>query len=361
MEYRHLGKSGLMVSEIAYGNWITHGDQVEEQAAADCVRAALDEGITTFDTADAYAGGRAEEVLGRALHGVRRESLEIFTKVYWPTGDKPNDRGLSRKHITESLHASLRRLQTDYVDLYQAHRYDYETPIEETMRAFDDLVRAGKVLYIGVSEWRAEEIAAALRVAGELGLDRIVSNQPQYNMLWRVIEPEVVPLCEKEGIGQIVFSPIAQGVLTGKYAPGAAAAGGLPRHRPHGFALHQAAAQRRHAHRGAAAQAAGRRGRALAGSARGGVDAAEPERVRGHRRRHPARTGAGERQGGGGSAGRRADEPDRRGAWRRGHPRPGPDRQPGLAALGQLGAGSQSSGCRLIGPYSVLVSSSSET
>jgi len=220
MEYRHLGKSGLVISEIAYGNWITHGDQVEEQAAADCVRAALDEGITTFDTADVYAGGRAEEVLGRALHGVRRESLEIFTKVYWPMGSGRNDRGLSRKHITESLHASLRRLQTDYVDLYQAHRYDHETPIEETMRAFDDLVRAGKVLYVGVSEWRAEEIAAALRVAGELGLDRIVSNQPQYNMLWRVIEPEVVPLCEKEGIGQIAFSPIAQGVLTGKYLPG---------------------------------------------------------------------------------------------------------------------------------------------
>ena len=209
-----------MVSEIAYGNWITHGDQVEEQAAADCVRAALDEGITTFDTADAYARGRAEEVMGRALHGVRRESIEIFTKVYWPTGEGRNDRGLSRKHIIESAHASLRRLQTDYVDLYQAHRYDYETPIEETMRAFDDLVRAGKVLYIGVSEWRAEEIAAGLRVAAELGLDRIVSNQPQYNMLWRVIEPEIVPLCEKEGVGQIVFSPIAQGVLTGKYEPG---------------------------------------------------------------------------------------------------------------------------------------------
>ena len=222
MEYRHLGKSGLVISEIAYGNWITHGSQVEEQAAADCVRAALDEGITTFDTADGYAGGRAEEVLGRALHGVRRESLEIFTKVYWPVGEGRNDRGLSRKHIIESAHASLRRLQTDYIDLYQAHRYDYETPIEETMRAFDDLVRAGKVLYVGVSEWRAEQIAAALKVADELGLDRIVSNQPQYNMLWRVIEAEVVPLCEKEGIGQIAFSPIAQGVLTGKYAPGAA-------------------------------------------------------------------------------------------------------------------------------------------
>src|SRR5580704_655539 len=222
MEYRHLGKSGLVISEIAYGNWVTHGSQVEEQAAIDCVRAALDEGITTFDTADGYAGGRAEEVLGRALHGVRRESLEIFTKVYWPVGEGRNDRGLSRKHIIESAHASLRRLQTDYIDLYQAHRYDYETPIEETMRAFDDLVRAGKVMYVGVSEWRAEQIAAALRAADELGLDRIVSNQPQYNMLWRVIEAEVVPLCEKEGIGQIVWSPIAQGVLTGKYAPGVA-------------------------------------------------------------------------------------------------------------------------------------------
>ena len=222
MEYRHLGKSGLVISELAYGNWVTHGSQVQEQAAAECVRAALDEGITTFDTADVYAGGRAEEVLGRALAGVRRESLEIFTKVYWPTGEGRNNRGLSRKHITESIHASLRRLQTDYLDLYQAHRYDYETPLEETLRAFDDLVRAGKVLYIGVSEWRADEIAAALTIAGELGLDRIVSNQPQYNMLWRVIEPEVVPLCEREGIGQIVFSPIAQGVLTGKYRPGAA-------------------------------------------------------------------------------------------------------------------------------------------
>ena len=221
MEYRRLGQSGLKISEIAYGNWITHGSQVEEEAAVACVRAALDEGITTFDTADVYAGGRAEEVLGRALHGVRRESIEVFTKLYWPTGDGPNDRGLSRKHVTESLHASLRRLGTDYVDLYQAHRFDHETPIEETMRAFDDLVRAGKVLYVGVSEWRAEEISAALRVADELGLDRIVSNQPQYNMLWRVIEAEVVPLCEKEGLGQIVFSPIAQGVLTGKYLPGA--------------------------------------------------------------------------------------------------------------------------------------------
>ncbi|MGD0935070.1 MAG: aldo/keto reductase family protein [Streptosporangiaceae bacterium] len=220
MEYRHLGKSGLKVSELTYGNWITHGSQVEEDAARSCVAAALDEGITSFDTADVYAGTRAEEVMGRALAGTRRESIEIFTKVYWPTGAGPNDRGLSRKHIIESMNGSLRRLGTDYVDLYQAHRYDHETPLEETLRAFEDLVRQGKALYIGVSEWRAEEIAAALRVAEQMGFDRIVSNQPQYNMLWRVIESEVIPLCEKEGIGQIVFSPIAQGVLTGKYRPG---------------------------------------------------------------------------------------------------------------------------------------------
>jgi aryl-alcohol dehydrogenase-like predicted oxidoreductase len=220
MEYRHLGRSGLNISEIAYGNWITHGSQVAEDAARKCVEAALDEGITTFDTADVYAGTRAEEVLGRALRGVRRESVEIFTKVYWPTGPGPNDRGLSRKHIMESAHASLRRLQTDYLDMYQAHRYDHAAPLEETLRAFDDLVRQGKVLDIGVSEWRAEEIASALRIAGEAGLDRIISNQPQYNMIWRVIESEVIPLCEKEGIGQIVWSPIAQGALTGKYLPG---------------------------------------------------------------------------------------------------------------------------------------------
>jgi aryl-alcohol dehydrogenase-like predicted oxidoreductase len=220
MEFRSLGRSGLKVSEISYGNWLTHGSQVEEDAARACVQAALDEGITTFDTADTYAGTRAEEVLGRALEGQRREGLEIFTKVYWPTGPGPNDRGLSRKHITESLHGSLRRLRTDYVDLYQAHRYDYETPLEETLRAFDDLVRQGKVLYVGVSEWRADQIERALKIADEMGFDRIVSNQPQYSMLWRVIEGEIVPLCEREGVGQIVWSPIAQGMLTGKYPPG---------------------------------------------------------------------------------------------------------------------------------------------
>ncbi|MEV4168961.1 aldo/keto reductase family protein [Nonomuraea sp. NPDC049709] len=220
MEFRHLGRSGLMVSEISYGNWLTHGSQVEEDAAKQCVQAALDEGITTFDTADVYAGTKAEEVLGRALKGVRRESLEIFTKVYWPTGPGKNDRGLSRKHITESINASLRRLQTDYVDLYQAHRFDNETPLEETLKTFDDLVRQGKVLYVGVSEWNADQIARALKIADEMGFDRIVSNQPQYSMLWRVIESEVVPLSEKEGVGQIVWSPIGQGVLTGKYVPG---------------------------------------------------------------------------------------------------------------------------------------------
>ena len=222
MEHRHLGRSGLKVSEIAYGNWITHGSQVEEDAARACVATALDEGITTFDTADVYAGTRAEEVLGRALEGIRRESIEICTMVYWPTGEGQNDRGLSRKHITEAVHGSLRRLGTDYIDLYQAHRYDHETPLEETLRAFDDLIRQGKVLYDGVSEWNAEQITDALAIAYHLGLDKIVSNQPQYNMIWRVIESEVIPLCEKEGIGQVVWSPIAQGALTGKYRPGAA-------------------------------------------------------------------------------------------------------------------------------------------
>jgi len=222
MEHRHVGRSGLKISEIAYGNWITHGSQVEEEAALACVAAALDEGITTFDTADAYAQTRAETVLGKALRDQRRESIEICTKVFWPTGPGANERGLSRKHIMESAAGSLRRLGTDYIDLYQAHRYDHGTPLEETLRAFDDLVRQGKVLYVGVSEWRAEEIAAAFKLADEMGLDRIISNQPQYNMLWRVIESEVIPLSEREGIGQIVFSPIAQGVLTGKYLPGSA-------------------------------------------------------------------------------------------------------------------------------------------
>ncbi|AGZ40149.1 aldo/keto reductase family protein [Actinoplanes friuliensis] len=219
MEFRHLGRSGLLVSEIAYGNWITHGSQVEEEAADACVKAALDVGITTFDTADAYAGTRAEEVLGRALKGERREGLEIFTKVFWPTGPGPNDRSLSRKHLMESINGSLRRLQLDYVDLYQAHRYDYSTPLEETMQAFADIVHSGKALYIGVSEWSATEIRAGWELAQDLKI-QLVSNQPQYSALWRVIEAEVVPTSIELGIGQVVWSPIAQGVLTGKYEPG---------------------------------------------------------------------------------------------------------------------------------------------
>jgi aryl-alcohol dehydrogenase-like predicted oxidoreductase len=219
MEYRHLGRSGLVISEIAYGNWLTHGSQVEAEAATACVRAALEVGITTFDTADVYAATRAESVLGDALQGERREGLEIFTKVYWPTGPGRNDRGLSRKHIMESIEGSLRRLRTDYVDLYQAHRYDVATPLEETMEAFADIVHSGKAHYIGVSEWPAEQIRRAHALARELRIP-LVSNQPQYNALWRVIEGEVVPTCEELGMGQVVFSPIAQGVLTGKYEPG---------------------------------------------------------------------------------------------------------------------------------------------
>ncbi|HEY1570533.1 MAG TPA: aldo/keto reductase family protein [Pseudonocardiaceae bacterium] len=219
MEFRRLGHSGLSVSEISYGNWITHGSQVEEDQARACVQAALDNGITTFDTADVYAGTRAESVLGRALNGQRRESLEIFTKVYWPTGTGPNDRGLGRKHVIESAHASLGRLQTDYIDLYQAHRFDRTTPLEETMLAFADLVRAGKVLYVGVSEWTADQITRGAALARELHVP-LVSNQPQYSMLWRVIESQVVPASDRAGMSQIVWSPIAQGVLTGKYKPG---------------------------------------------------------------------------------------------------------------------------------------------
>ncbi|MFF7337748.1 aldo/keto reductase family protein [Streptomyces sp. NPDC008163] len=220
MEFNRLGNSGLKVSRIAYGNWLTHGSQIAEETAVACVRAALDVGITTFDTADVYAGTRAEAVLGRALKGHRRESVELSTKVCLPTGSGPNDRGLSRKHILESVHGSLRRLGTDYLDLYHAHRFDRETPLVETLRAFDDLIRQGKVLYIGVSEWTADEIRQALRIADDLGLDRFVANQPQYSMLWRVIEEEIVPLCAREGLSQLVWSPVAQGVLTGKYLPG---------------------------------------------------------------------------------------------------------------------------------------------
>ncbi len=220
MKYRYLGNSGLKITEITYGNWLTHGSQVENDAAKACVRAALDAGITSFDTADVYANTVAEEVLGDALKGERRESLEIFTKVYWPVGPRgANDAGLSRKHIMEGINGSLRRLGTDYVDLYQAHRYDVETPLEETMSAFADIVHQGKALYIGVSEWTADQIRGAAALAKELRIP-FVSNQPQYSMLWRVIEDQVVPASEEVGVSQIVWSPVAQGVLTGKYLPG---------------------------------------------------------------------------------------------------------------------------------------------
>ena len=220
MEYRYLGDSGLKVSEITYGNWLTHASQVEQDDAVACVRAALDAGVSTFDTADAYAAGGAEAVLGEALVGQSRPSLEIATKVYAPLGRMAhNNWGLSRKHIMESIDGSLTRLRTDYVDLYQAHRYDPGTPLEETMQAFADLVRSGKVLYVGVSEWTAEQIREGKRLADRLGF-QLVSNQPQYSMLWRVIEDRVVPTCDELGLSQIVWSPVAQGVLSGKYQPG---------------------------------------------------------------------------------------------------------------------------------------------
>ena len=226
MNYRKLGNSGLYISEISFGNWITHGSQVEVDSAIKCVRTALDLGITTLDTADVYANTKAESVLGKALKGVKRESYELFTKVYWPTGPGKNDRGLSRKHIIESCNASLKRLGTDHIDLYQMHRFDYETPLEESLSAFDDLIRQGKVLYIGFSEWNAEQISKALAIQDARGYNRFISSQPQYSMLWRVIESQVDPLCRNEGIGQIVWSPVAQGVLTGKYLPGKKAPAG---------------------------------------------------------------------------------------------------------------------------------------
>lgn len=220
VEYRYLGNSGLKITEITYGNWVTHGLQVDRDKAIATVHRALDLGITSFDTADVYANTGAEKILGKALKGIPREDLEIFTKVYWPVGNKgPNNAGLSRKHIFDGIHGSLRRLKVDYVDLYQAHRFDYETPLEETMRAFGDIVRQGKAMYIGVSEWTAEQIQEGHALAEELGF-QLVSNQPQYSALWRVIEDKVVPTCEELGMSQIVWSPMAQGVLSGKYIPG---------------------------------------------------------------------------------------------------------------------------------------------
>jgi aryl-alcohol dehydrogenase-like predicted oxidoreductase len=236
VNYRYLGNSGLKITEITYGNWLTHGSQVENEQAVATIRAALDAGITSFDTADVYANTKAESVLGEALKGERRESLEIFTKVFWPTGPGgANDSGLSRKHIMESINGSLTRLGTDYVDLYQAHRYDYETPLEETMIAFADIVRQGKALYIGVSEWTADQIREAHAMAKELKI-QLISSQPQYSMLWRTIEGEVVPASRELGVSQIVWSPMAQGVLSGKYLPGQPAPEGSRATDPNGGA-----------------------------------------------------------------------------------------------------------------------------
>lgn len=312
MEFRRLGRSGLTISEIAYGNWLTHGSQVEEDAAIACIRAALDAGITTFDTADVYAETRAEAVLGRALRNERREGLEVFTKVYFPTGPGHNDRGLGRKHIMESIDNSLRRLQTDYVDLYQAHRYDHSTPLEETMEAFADVVRSGKALYIGVSEWTADQLRDGHTLARELHVP-MVSNQPQYSALWRVIESEVVPASEELGIGQIVWSPVAQGALTGKYKPGAPLpAGSRATDDKGGASMVMRLAPRRRAGARAAVAAARRPGRSESRPARGRLGAAESQRIRRDHRRLPARAGDGERRGGGCDTRRGAAEEHRR-------------------------------------------------
>src|SRR5205085_7684132 len=220
MDYRRLGRAGVRVSAISLGSWLTYGGAVEDRTAIACIHRAYDLGINFFDTANQYRRGGAEQVVGHALKDFPRESYVLATKVFFPMGTGPNDRGLSRKHIMEQCHASLRRLGTDYIDVYQCHRYDPEVPLEETLRTLDDLVTQGKVLYVGVSEWSATQLADAVYTARELNLDRIVSNQPIYNMLQRYIEPEILPLCEREGIGQVVFSPLSQGILTGKYKPG---------------------------------------------------------------------------------------------------------------------------------------------
>ncbi|WP_312476139.1 aldo/keto reductase family protein [Neobacillus sp.] len=220
MEYRRLGKTGLKVSEISLGSWLTYGGYVEEQNATASIDKAFDLGVNFFDTANIYMRGEAEIVVGKALKKYTRDSFVLATKVFWPMGDGPNDRGLSRKHVIEQCHASLKRLNTDYVDIYYCHRFDPETPLEETLRALDDLVRQGKILYVGVSEWTAEQISEAVHLADKKLLDRIVVNQPQYSMLERYIEKEVLPVSDKHGIGQVVWSPLAQGVLTGKYQKG---------------------------------------------------------------------------------------------------------------------------------------------
>jgi voltage-dependent potassium channel beta subunit len=220
MEYRQLGKHGIRVSELCLGSWLTYGGATEESTAQHCIEQAYDLGINFFDTANVYARGAAETLVGKVLRQYPRDSYVLATKVYFPMGDRPNDRGLSRKHILEQCDASLKRLGVDYIDLYQAHRYDPTVPLAETLMAFDHLVRQGKILYYGVSEWSAGEIAHATDLTRAAGLYPIASNQPKYNILQRRIESQILPLCHREGIGIINFSPLAQGILTGKYKPG---------------------------------------------------------------------------------------------------------------------------------------------
>jgi voltage-dependent potassium channel beta subunit len=218
MRYRNLGRTGVKVSTVGLGSWLTYGGSVEETAAIACIKRAYDSGITFFDTANVYARGRAEEIVGKALKDMRRDSIVLATKVFFPMGDGPNDRGLSRKHVTDQVHHSLRRLDVDYIDLYQCHRYDPTTPLEETCSVMNDLVRQGKILYWGVSEWNGDQIAAAVNLCRAMGWLQPVSNQPQYSMLWRRIERRVLAVCAEYGVGNVVWSPLAQGILTGKYA-----------------------------------------------------------------------------------------------------------------------------------------------
>jgi voltage-dependent potassium channel beta subunit len=222
MKYRRLGGSGLKVSEISLGSWMTYGGYVENEKAVKSIEQAYDLGINFFDTANAYERGEAEKVVGKILNAYPRDSYVLATKVFWPMGDGPNDRGLSRKHLIEQCHASLKRLDVDYVDIYYCHRYDPQTPVEETLRAIDDLITQGKVLYAGISEWTAAQMQEAVAIADKYLLDRIIVNQPVYNMFNRYIEKEIIPLGTNHGIGQVVFSPLAQGILTGKYRPGSA-------------------------------------------------------------------------------------------------------------------------------------------
>lgn len=217
VQYRQLGASGLKVSEISLGSWLTYGGYVERENAVKSIQTAYDLGINFFDTANVYAKGEAEKVVGETLRAYPRESYVLATKVYGKIGDGPNDRGLSRKHVIESANASLKRLGLEYVDVFYSHRFDTETPLEETLRAFEDLVRQGKVHYVGVSEWTAAQITEAFAIADKYLLDRIVVNQPIYNLFERYIEKEIIPLGLKKGFGQVVFSPLAQGLLTGKY------------------------------------------------------------------------------------------------------------------------------------------------